>query len=29
MGVLIPLIGFAAVAMLIYYVTILMKGDKQ
>lgn len=29
MSVLIPLIGFAAVAMLIYYVYILMKGDAQ
>lgn len=29
MGILIPLIGLVAVAMLIYYVTILMKGDVQ
>lgn len=29
MGILIPLIGFAAVVMLIYYVYILMKGDAQ
>lgn len=29
MGALIPLIGLVAVAMLIYYVYILMKGDAQ
>ena len=29
MGILIPLIGLAAVGMLIYYVIILMKGDEQ
>lgn len=29
MGILIPLIGLVAVAMLIYYVYILMKGDAQ
>ncbi len=29
MNVLIPLIGLAAVALLIYYVYILMKGDNQ
>ena len=29
MGILIPLIGVVAVAMLIYYVYILMKRDKH
>lgn len=29
MGILIPLIGLAATAMLIYYIWILMKGDRQ
>ena len=29
MGILIPLIGLAATAMLIYYIYILMKGDRQ
>lgn len=29
MQILIPLIGIAAVGLLIYYVYILMKGDRQ
>lgn len=29
MGFLIPMIGIAAIAMLVYYVYILMKGDEQ
>ncbi len=29
MGILIPLIGLVAVAMLIYYMYILMRGDAQ
>ena len=29
MRILIPLIGLAASAMLIYYICILMKGDRQ
>lgn len=29
MSFLIPMIGIAAIAMLVYYVYILMKGDEQ
>lgn len=29
MGFLIPMIGISAIAMLVYYVYILMKGDEQ
>lgn len=29
MGILVPLIGLIAIAILIYYVYILMKGDAQ
>lgn len=29
MKIIIPIVGIFAVALLVYYVTILMKGDKQ